>query len=228
MNAHYNMRRLGLPALAAITALPLIQGCVATRDWVREHVEPVTGRVTQSENRINQTEGQISGLGKQIAGTDAKLGQLDGRIGQVDAKTEKALSALGNLRLERRLVVDMKDGATFASSSAVLPAQVRKEIDTFLSDPKLSAERAVLLVAGHTDSTGPDDYNYELGKRRADAVARYLITEKKIDPLRVVPVSYGETAPAADNATREGRAKNRRVEILVYTDNVTTAASTKP
>ena len=77
-----------------------------------------------------------------------------------------------------------------------------------------------MLIKGHTDSSGPQDINYELGKRRADAVSRYLIVQKKIDPLRVVTVSYGETSPVAPNDTRDGRAKNRRVEILVYKEKI--------
>jgi len=89
--------------VAVIAALALTQGCLATRDWVREHVDPVTGRVTQSETRLDQTDSQISGLGTRLTGAEGKLGQVEGRLGQVDAKTEKALSALSNMRLERRL-----------------------------------------------------------------------------------------------------------------------------
>jgi outer membrane protein OmpA-like peptidoglycan-associated protein len=109
-----------------------------------------------------------------------------------------------------------------------LPTQARKEIDGFLSDLKGDAngtEGTIFLIAGHTDNAGSDDYNYELGKRRADAVTRYLITQKKLDPLRVVTVSYGKTAPAVENNTAKGRAKNRRVEILVYREGITSSPS---
>lgn len=231
-------KRLQAPilGLTALTALAFTQGCLATRDWVREQTDPIAGRVTQSEGRLNQAESQISSLGTRVSGTEGKLGQvenslaqMDGRIGQVDAKTEKALNALNNLRLERRFVVDMKDGANFAFNSANLPAQARKEIDGFLSDLKGDVSGAeggtVFLVTGHTDSVGSSDFNYELGRRRADAVGRYLVTQKKMDPLRVVTVSYGDTAPAAENNTAQGRAKNRRVEILVYRENITSTAS---
>jgi len=198
----------------------LLTGCLATRDWVKEQVDPISGRVTQGEQRLNQAEGQIGNLGGRMSGAE-------GRLGQLDAKTEKALSALASLRLERRFVIDMKEGANFAFNSSNLPAQARKEIDGFLSDLKgdpAGMEGAVFLVAGHTDSTGSEDINYELGKKRADAVSRYLITQKKMDPLRVVTVSYGETAPMVDNKTNQGRAKNRRVEILIYRDGITSSA----
>lgn len=210
------------------TSLFLMQGCLATRDWVKEQMDPVAGRVAQSEQRLDKAEGQIDSLGGRMNGAEGRIGQLDGRIGQVDAKTERALNALANLRLERRFVIDMKEGANFGFNSANLPAQAKKEIDGFLSDLKGEAagmEGAVFLVAGHTDNVGSEDYNYELGKKRADAVSRYLITQKKMDPLRVVTVSYGENAPMVENNSTQARAKNRRVEILVYRDGITSSAA---
>ncbi len=199
------------------------QGCLATRDWVREQMDPVTGRVTKTEGRLDQIDGQVSGLGNRVDGIEGKLGQFDGRLGQVDAKADRALSAIANLRLERKVVIDMKDGANFAFNSASLPASAQREIDSFMSDLKGDAttENAVFVVAGHTDNAGSDAYNYDLGKRRADAVGRYLILQKKVDPMRVMPVSYGESSPVADNSTPQGRAKNRRVEILVYREGIT-------
>jgi peptidoglycan-associated lipoprotein len=121
-------------------------------------------------------------------------------------------------------VIDIKEGANFATNSASLPMQAKKELDGFLSDLKgdpVVMDGLVFLIAGHTDGKGSEDYNYELGKRRADAVSRYLITQKNMDPLRVVTVSYGKNTPVAENNTPQGRAKNRRVEILVYRDGVT-------
>ena len=227
MKRHYSRTHFLLVAGVAGSML-LSQGCVATRDWVKGQLDPVAGRVSQSETRIGQTESQITGLGGRVGAVEGKLGEFDGRLGGVDAKAEKALSSLANLRLERRAVIDMKDGANFAFNSANLPVQARKEIDGFLSDLKGDPEGMqgiIFLVAGHTDGTGSEDYNYELGKRRADAVSRYLITQKKMDPLRVVAVSYGKTAPVAENTTAQGRAKNRRVEILVYREGITSTAN---
>jgi outer membrane protein OmpA-like peptidoglycan-associated protein len=210
-------------------SLLLTQGCLATRDWVKENVtDPLSGRMSQSEKRIDQAEGQIGSLGGRMSGVEGRLGQFEGRLGQVDAKADQALSAIGNLRLERKLVIDMKDGANFAFNSANLPKEAQHEIDSFLSDLKGDAaagDGMVFMIAGHTDNVGAEDYNYDLAKKRADAVSRYLITKKNLDPLRVVSVSYGESAPVQDNKTAQGRSKNRRVEILVYRDGVTSAAA---
>ena len=221
-------------AAGALGSLLLAQGCIATRDWVKEQMDPVSTRVSQSEERLTKAENQIGSLGNRTTGVEGKLGQFEGRLGQfegrlgqVDAKTDKALNTLANLRLERRFVIDMKEGANFAFNSTALPAQAQKEIDGFLSDLKGDAAGAdtIFLVAGHTDNVGAEDVNYELGKKRADAVSRYLITQKKMDPLKVVSVSYGESAPLQDNSTGQGRAKNRRVEILVYRDGITSTPS---
>lgn len=68
-------------------------------------------------------------------------------------------------------------------------------------------------VAGHTDSRGSDEYNMSLSQQRADAVRNYLI-KKGIGADRLTAVGYGESQPVADNATDEGRFKNRRVELV--------------
>lgn len=206
-----------------VGSLLMAQGCIATRDWVKEQMDPLSGRVTQAEGRLDKNDGQISGLDNRMSGVEGKLGQFEGRLGQVDAKADKALNAIANLRLERKVVIDMKDGANFAFNSSSLPASAQREIDSFMSDLKGDAtgDNAIFIVAGHTDNAGADDYNYDLGKKRAEAVSRYLVLQKKVDPMRVTPVSYGESTPVSDNSTPQGRAKNRRVEILVYRDGIT-------
>ncbi len=68
-------------------------------------------------------------------------------------------------------------------------------------------------IQGHTDSVGAEAYNHALGQRRADAVFEYL-TSKGINPNRLETVSFGETSPVASNATAEGRARNRRVDLI--------------
>src|SRR5215475_9447492 len=221
MKIYSQVRAKYFVAAGALGSLLVMQGCIATRDWVREQMDPMSSRVATNEQ-------QIGALSNRTSGVETKLGQFEGRLGQVDVKTDKALNTLANLRLERRFVIDMKEGANFAFNSAALPAQAQKEIDGFLSDLKgdaAGADGTIFLVAGHTDNVGSEEVNYQLGKRRADAVSRYLITQKKVDPLKVVSVSYGGSAPLQDNSTGQGRAKNRRVEILVYRDGITSASS---
>ena len=72
----------------------------------------------------------------------------------------------------------------------------------------------VIIAVGHTDSVGNDAYNQKLSVRRAEAVKAYLVT-KGIEKNRIYTEGKGEKQPVADNKTKEGRAKNRRVEIEV-------------
>lgn len=77
---------------------------------------------------------------------------------------------------------------------------------------------AKIEVDGHTDNTGTDAYNQKLSERRAAAVKDYLIKEASVDSSKITAVGYGLAKPVADNKTAAGRARNRRVEILILSD----------
>lgn len=219
--------RIGTKVLlvAAGSALALsTQGCIATRDWVQTQMQPVTQQVATYDERLTQAEGKISNLSGRLTG-------VEGTLRVVDAKSEQALNAIANLKVERRVVIDLKEGATFGFGSSSLPKQAKKEIDAVLKDLKSQPggmDATTIVVAGHTDNSGSPDYNYELGQQRAKAVAQYLASKTASDPLQVIPVSYGESAPLSTNSTANGRAKNRRVEVLVYRDVVTSSVPGAP
>ena len=75
-------------------------------------------------------------------------------------------------------------------------------------------DKTVVEVAGHTDSTGSEQYNQSLSERRAATVAQYL-EAKGVATQRILTVGMGESRPVADNGTPEGRQANRRVEITM-------------
>lgn len=76
----------------------------------------------------------------------------------------------------------------------------------------------LILIEGHTDSTGSSEYNLGLSRNRAQAVANYL-TRHDVDPTRFTIMGYGEDQPVADNETFEGRRANRRVEIAIMAND---------
>src|SRR5262245_48020921 len=79
---------------------------------------------------------------------------------------------------------------------------------------ELAAHRGYILeIRGFADATGPERYNFKLGRERADAVVRYLLDDHNVPTSRVATVSYGEESPVADNTSRDGRAQNRRVQV---------------
>ena len=75
-----------------------------------------------------------------------------------------------------------------------------------------------IVLEGHTDSIGPKRYNQGLSERRAEAVKRFLVNRGGISESRIRTFGHGELRPVASNKTREGRAENRRVEVLILTN----------
>ena len=225
--------------IAATTIWPLISflalfssGCLATQDWVKTYVPeqlfPVNKRISETEANVTQVGGRVSNVEGQVQTMSKQIADLDSRLNQTTAKADQALDNLQRLKLDRKLVLDLKQGTTFASNSTVLTDQSKKDIDSFLSD--LSGDAGgtsglMFVVAGYTDNTGNAKYNYELAMIRAANAASYLTTDKKIEPGRLIVMSYGESSPVADNATEAGRRKNRRVEILVYRDAITVGSA---
>jgi outer membrane protein OmpA-like peptidoglycan-associated protein len=76
-------------------------------------------------------------------------------------------------------------------------------------------DNATVLVSGHTDSTGSDDINMSLSQQRAEKVSQFLAHVGRINPARIEHKGFGESRPVASNETDEGKASNRRVEILI-------------
>jgi OmpA-OmpF porin, OOP family len=91
-------------------------------------------------------------------------------------------------------------------------AVIEERVEKFNGNAELTQNVSVI---GHTDSTGPEAYNQKLSERRAQSVADYLEENKNISDDRIDVEGRGESEPAASNATREGRAQNRRVVIHV-------------
>jgi outer membrane protein OmpA-like peptidoglycan-associated protein len=105
--------------------------------------------------------------------------------------------------------------ALFERRSGELSAQGVQLLEKNISDAREQLKRATYIeVVGHTDDVGDNDYNQELSEQRAQAVGRYLV-QAGVDSSKIVAMGAGERLPVASNATDEGRAENRRVEVLV-------------
>jgi outer membrane protein OmpA-like peptidoglycan-associated protein len=103
-------------------------------------------------------------------------------------------------------------GVNFALGTAELTDEARKSLTTAAALIKQAAAEQKFEVAGYTDSVGSPERNQVISQRRADAVRNFLISQGIRREL-MVSKGYGQDNPVADNSTREGRAKNRRVEL---------------
>ena len=103
--------------------------------------------------------------------------------------------------------------AFFDFDKSVLKPAGKAKLDDLVGKVK-GINLEVIIAVGHTDSVGSDAYNQKLSVRRAESVKAYLVT-KGIEKNRIYTEGKGEKQPVADNKTKEGRAKNRRVEIEV-------------
>jgi outer membrane protein OmpA-like peptidoglycan-associated protein len=194
-----------------------------------EGISLENGRLSDAV-RIGVGAFALAGLLLTASGCLATRPWVQDQLRPITGQQERFETQLNNLHLERRLVLNSSTGPTFAFGSAALSGNAKREIDQFLGDLEGStgsgsaASERVFVVAGYTDGVGHEDYNYELGQRRATSVAGYLVGKKGLDPTQVRVVSYGASKPVADNSTPSGRRSNRRVEILIYQEKIATGS----
>ena len=113
------------------------------------------------------------------------------------------------------ILVTFDSGILFDFDSSRLRAEAKANLDELAATLADRSDDYELLVAGHTDSRGTDEYNQGLSERRAESAANYLITQG-IPPSNIRTVGLGETEPVATNETDAGRQANRRVEVAIF------------
>ena len=102
----------------------------------------------------------------------------------------------------------------FDSDKADIKPEFKGELEKAAAFVRENHDVPYILLAGHTDSQGKDEYNQKLSERRAEAVRQALIKDYGLDPNKLKARGYGEAQPIADNSTAEGRYENRRVELI--------------
>ena len=146
-------------------------------------------------------------------------GAIGGAIGTaLDRQAADLRRQIGNdqvtvVNTGDRLVVTMPQDILFATDSAVVAPGLRADLAAVAGNLNAYPQSRIEVV-GHTDSTGSGSYNLGLSTRRANAVAAVLI-DAGVAPARIRTTGAGEDQPVASNLTPEGRAQNRRVEIII-------------
>jgi outer membrane protein OmpA-like peptidoglycan-associated protein len=213
--------RAGAAVLGVVIAL---SACTTLDPYTREEK---TAKA-QRQAVIGSVAGAVAGLitgdssleRKKRALVGAGLGALAGAgvgnyMDRQEAKLRAELERTGVsvTRQGDNITLNMPGNITFRTDSSDLNAQffeVLNSVATIVNE----FEQTVVEVAGHTDSTGSDQYNQQLSERRADAVASYLKT-RSVRADRIITVGEGEKRPIASNDTEVGRQQNRRVELTL-------------
>ncbi len=223
------MRQFAIVVAVAAIAAGSSTGC-ASKGYVRDRVGQVNDKVESVSKSLEETQERTRKNEAAIAEANQKITQVDQRAAAgVAAATDAAAGAKTTAdgaankaaaveKATKRIVYEVtisEDQGNFKLGQAELPADAKARIDEVVTQLKANPNGAYIEVEGHTDTTGAKEYNDKLGLERAEAAKRYLYEVHQIPLHRINVISYGPDKPIAPNATREGRAKNRRVVIKV-------------
>jgi len=231
-------------ATALIATGAMLAGGCATKKYVRNTTAPIQAKVDQvgeqtatNSKQINDTKTELKSVDEKAqAGISAaqekaatadqhagdamnKANQADQHAAQADQKAVQAEQGLTQLRGVVANIDDYKlqTSATvpFNFNRSNLSDDAKHDLDKLAGDVKAD-KRFFIAVEGYTDSVGSKEYNFELSKKRADAVVNYLVAEHDIPIYRIHTIGLGEEKPVDTARNRAARAKNRRVEVKVF------------
>ena len=199
-----------------VTCLCLLCWGCATKKFVSSEIEKTETRTaTQIEalkRAVEETQTEIRDLAKEMDVTIEGLEENTQDLNRIASDNAQMILQMGQLRFQKTL---SESEANFKSDKSELLEGAQAELDKFAGLLVTQNKLAHIEIQGHTDSRGSKQYNLKLGLERAEAVREYLYKKHDI-PLHLMNViSFGPDKPIADNGTREGRAQNRRVVLVV-------------
>jgi outer membrane protein OmpA-like peptidoglycan-associated protein len=209
-----------VPAMAT-GPTELTEELVAYIENLRNDIQSLEQESQAANLRNADMEEELRALDERLGGATAERRALVQRL-EAQARIKEQFEQVEKMftRNEARVfregnnVILRLVGLTFDSgqseirqSSYPLLQKVEKAIDVF--------PRSELVIEGHTDSYGGDQSNQVLSQKRAESVQRYMINAMRIPSYRMIATGYGETHPVANNETEAGRARNRRIDIVI-------------
>lgn len=171
----------------------------------------VLGYLTNTSNSEEGRKNALIGAGIGALGGAAVGAYMDRQQRELEAQLSG--SGVGVARQGDNLVLRMPSDVTFASNQSSINPGFQATLDDVAAVLN-RYDQSVVDIIGHADSDGADDYNLNLSRQRASSVAQYLVSRNVLAD-RLYVDGRGESQPVASNATAEGKAQNRRVEILI-------------
>jgi len=198
-------------AYIALRKAQLADADGATAHYQRELANSKVRAQEAQAKAAQKTQSELTQTREQLAAEQSARAAAEQRAKEA---MDRLAAANANVKKESRgTVITLSGGVLFASGKSVLLPGAQTSLNQ-VADALKSQDNAKILVEGHTDSTGNDGLNMELSRARAEAVASYLAS-RGVPREVMTPQGLGPSRPVADNNTPEGRANNRRVEIVV-------------
>ncbi len=176
-----------------------------------EYVQTLEQQKSSAQSQLSETEGAL-------ASTSADLEKAKSERAALERQLAAALTSLADMaqikQEDQRTTITLSGAVLFKSNDDKLLPIAQEKLQQVADVLKQYGDDYTITVKGHTDSSGKDDHNLQLSQRRADSVRSFLV-ERGVNDASVSAVGMGETGPIANNKSAEGRADNRRVEIVV-------------
>jgi OOP family OmpA-OmpF porin len=178
---------------------------LAVRD---QQVEMLNARIAELEKKLGGVEKEKSELAMQME-AQAKIREQFAAVEKLFGREEANVLRKGNDVIVRLVGLSFPVGkSTIEPQNFGLLTKVQQAINMF--------PNCGVTIEGHTDSHGSDEKNMILSQERAVAVSKYIQANTNIDVSRITAVGYGESKPIGNNETKEGREKNRRIEVIIH------------
>ncbi|MGA2580101.1 MAG: OmpA family protein [Bryobacteraceae bacterium] len=226
---------------SGLLAATLLTGGCATKKYVQNTTAPIQAKVDQVGDQTNKNGQQIqqtrTDLTANINGVDEKAqtgisaakeqamtaqNSAQNAMNKANSASDLASKDSEEIKSLRQQVSNLDDykqvadlTVPFAFNKYTLTPKDREDLDTMVAAASKN-KRYFIAVEGFTDRTGSRQYNEALSRKRADAVTEYLVAQHDIPIYRIHMIGLGEEKPLDDGHTRAARAKNRRVEIKVF------------
>ncbi len=219
------MKKISLYAMGAVLVLSLNMGCKAVQNTNKTQrgaaIGATTGAVIGGVIGNNVGNGNNTALGAILGAVigGAAGGYIGNRMDKQAQRIEEEIPGADVTRIGEGINVTFNEdaGVYFDTNKSNVKGTSATTLDRLAGILKEYPDSNV-LVEGHTDSAGPDDYNMALSQQRAESVTKYLVTQG-ISASRFTTKWYGEAQPKGDNATTEGKAQNRRVELAIVAND---------
>jgi OOP family OmpA-OmpF porin len=247
--------RQSIPIALIFMGALLGTGC-ATKNYVKKTVDPVNGRLDQVASKSDQQgqtldktrasldetratqekdETALNATNERAVSADNRAGEAMNKANDASGKADQANQGVAALKGQLADTVANLDAykqvaettVNFKFNSDKLDADSKMALDQMVANQN-QYKRFFIAIEGFTDRVGSADYNNALSQRRADSVMAYLIAEHNIPVYRVHMIGLGQQKPVDDGRGRAANAKNRRVEVTLFSADQSLASASSP